>query len=181
MKISVKFKESNEFVHPRLVTIIRSGVRPRRVVRLLLNKRTARTFCQVLGDITAMVKLDSGVVRKLFTLDGKQVSARSFGACCPPVLPVVGSSRGRRCSTRHPRVLSTPRSSLRPVHSVSPSHSVSSLNTAAAFPRSPPPYARFVLATRSRSSAASFVRRFQKYQLICRFLITRFSSTASLL
>uniref|UniRef100_A0A914XP80 Doublecortin domain-containing protein n=2 Tax=Plectus sambesii TaxID=2011161 RepID=A0A914XP80_9BILA len=67
-------QESNEFVHPRLVTVIRSGVKPRRVVRLLLNKRTARTFRQVVGDITAMVKLDSGVVRKLFTLDGKQVT-----------------------------------------------------------------------------------------------------------
>lgn len=41
------FQEPNDFVYPRIITIIRNGVKPRRVVRHLLNKRTARSFLQV--------------------------------------------------------------------------------------------------------------------------------------
>ncbi|MFH4974854.1 hypothetical protein AB6A40_001563 [Gnathostoma spinigerum] len=67
-------QEPNDFVYPRIITIIRNGVKPRRVVRHLLNKRTARSFVQVVQDITAIVKLDSGIVRKLFTLSGKLVT-----------------------------------------------------------------------------------------------------------
>uniref|UniRef100_F1KWN8 Doublecortin-like and CAM kinase-like protein n=1 Tax=Ascaris suum TaxID=6253 RepID=F1KWN8_ASCSU len=67
-------QEPNDFVYPRIITIIRNGVKPRRVVRHLLNKRTARSFLQVIQDITAVVKLDSGAVRKLFALSGKEVT-----------------------------------------------------------------------------------------------------------
>ncbi|CAN8012237.1 unnamed protein product, partial [Ixodes pacificus] len=63
------------FVRPKLVTVIRNGVRPRKAVRVLLNHRTARSFEQVLDDITQLVKLDSGAVRKVFTLNAKPVSA----------------------------------------------------------------------------------------------------------
>ncbi|XP_015197446.1 serine/threonine-protein kinase DCLK1a isoform X3 [Lepisosteus oculatus] len=66
-------KESKDFIRPKLVTIIRSGVKPRKAVRILLNKKTAHSFEQVLTDITDAIKLDSGVVKKLYTLDGKQV------------------------------------------------------------------------------------------------------------
>lgn len=65
--------EPTDFVQPRIVTVIRNGVKPRKVVRLLLNKKTAHSFNQVLADITAAIKLDSGAVRKLFTLEGKPV------------------------------------------------------------------------------------------------------------
>ncbi|TKR68240.1 hypothetical protein L596_024247 [Steinernema carpocapsae] len=65
--------EPNDFVFPRIITIIRNGVKPRRIVRHLLNKKTARTYVQVMQDITAVVKLDSGVVRKLFALNGRPV------------------------------------------------------------------------------------------------------------
>ncbi|KAK0417765.1 hypothetical protein QR680_013196 [Steinernema hermaphroditum] len=65
--------EPNDFVFPRIITIIRSGVKPRKIVRHLLNKKTARTYIQVMQDITATVKLDSGVVRKLFALNGRPV------------------------------------------------------------------------------------------------------------
>jgi len=61
------------FVRPRLITVIRSGSRPRRAFRVLLNRKTARSFDQVLTDITDTVKLDSGAIKKLFSLDGKQV------------------------------------------------------------------------------------------------------------
>ena len=63
-----------QFVRPKLITVIRSGSRPRRAVRVLLNRKTARSFEQVLTDITETVKLDSGAVKKLFSLHGKQVS-----------------------------------------------------------------------------------------------------------
>nr|6RF2_C Chain C, Neuronal migration protein doublecortin [Homo sapiens] len=59
---------------PKLVTIIRSGVKPRKAVRVLLNKKTAHSFEQVLTDITEAIKLETGVVKKLYTLDGKQVT-----------------------------------------------------------------------------------------------------------
>lgn len=67
-------RDSKEFIKPKLVTVIRSGVKPRKAVRILLNKKTAHSFDQVLADITEAIKLDSGAVKRLYTLDGKQVS-----------------------------------------------------------------------------------------------------------
>lgn len=73
-------RENKDFIRPKLVTIIRSGVKPRKAVRILLNKKTAHSFEQVLTDITDAIKLDSGVVKRLYTLDGKQVrGARAAG------------------------------------------------------------------------------------------------------
>ncbi|XP_038550912.1 serine/threonine-protein kinase DCLK2 isoform X1 [Micropterus salmoides] len=66
-------RESKDFIKPKLVTVIRSGVKPRKAVRILLNKKTAHSFEQVLTDITDAIKLDSGAVRRLYTLEGKQV------------------------------------------------------------------------------------------------------------
>lgn len=65
-------RESKDFIKPKLVTVIRSGVKPRKAVRILLNKKTAHSFSQVLADITEAIKLDSGTVKRLYTLDGKQ-------------------------------------------------------------------------------------------------------------
>ncbi|TRY53609.1 hypothetical protein DNTS_033074, partial [Danionella cerebrum] len=64
-----------DFIKPKLVTVIRSGVKPRKAVRILLNKKTAHSFDQVLADITEAIKLDSGVVKRLYTLDGKQLTS----------------------------------------------------------------------------------------------------------
>ncbi|XP_073498617.1 serine/threonine-protein kinase DCLK2 isoform X1 [Phyllobates terribilis] len=69
-----EMRESKDFIKPKLVTVIRSGVKPRKAVRILLNKKTAHSFEQVLTDITDAIKLDSGVVKRLCTLDGKQVT-----------------------------------------------------------------------------------------------------------
>lgn len=66
-------RESKDYIKPKLVTVIRSGVKPRKAVRILLNKKTAHSFDQVLADITEAIKLDSGAVKRLYTLDGKQV------------------------------------------------------------------------------------------------------------
>lgn len=70
-------RESKDFIKPKLVTVIRSGVKPRKAVRILLNKKTAHSFEQVLADITEAIKLDSGAVKRLYTLDGKQVNFAS--------------------------------------------------------------------------------------------------------
>lgn len=67
-------RESKDFIKPKLVTVIRSGVKPRKAVRILLNKKTAHSFEQVLADITEAIKLDSGAVKRLYTLDGKQLT-----------------------------------------------------------------------------------------------------------
>ena len=66
--------DQSTFIRPRLISVLRSGPRPRRAVRVLLNRKTARSFDQVLNCITDAVKLDCGAVKKLFSLDGKQVS-----------------------------------------------------------------------------------------------------------
>ncbi|XP_029027955.1 serine/threonine-protein kinase DCLK1-like isoform X3 [Betta splendens] len=68
-------RESRDFIRPKLVTIVRSGVKPRKAVRILLNKKTAHSFEQVMTDITDAVKLDSGVVKRLYTIDGKMVTS----------------------------------------------------------------------------------------------------------
>lgn len=73
-------RESKDFVRPKLVTVMRSGVKPRKAVRVLLNKKTAHSFEQVLTDITEAIKLESGVVKRIYTLDGKQVRRR-FNPC----------------------------------------------------------------------------------------------------
>ncbi|XP_013877935.1 serine/threonine-protein kinase DCLK2, partial [Austrofundulus limnaeus] len=67
-------REPKDFIKPKLVTVIRSGVKPRKAVRILLNKKTVHSFEQVLTDITDAIKLDCGAVRRLYTLEGKQIS-----------------------------------------------------------------------------------------------------------
>jgi hypothetical protein len=125
-----KFKKILFIYFFRIITIIRNGIKPRRVVRHLLNKRTAQSFdmvfifkfhkkfffllsflffkfwagkfyfliirrlffektgwrndnfwfkknyfliLQVISDITSKIKLNSGAVRKLYSISGKQV------------------------------------------------------------------------------------------------------------
>ncbi|CAL8115243.1 unnamed protein product [Orchesella dallaii] len=71
-----------EFIRPRLVTIIRHGMKPRRAVRFLLNKKTARSYDQVLTDVTESIKPDWGAVRRVYTLNGAEVATLEdfFGA-----------------------------------------------------------------------------------------------------
>ncbi|XP_023207511.1 serine/threonine-protein kinase DCLK1-like isoform X4 [Xiphophorus maculatus] len=71
---SPETRETKDFIKPKLVTIVRSGVKPRKAVRVLLNKKTAHSFDQVMSDITDAIKLDSGVVKRLCTVDGKMVT-----------------------------------------------------------------------------------------------------------
>ena len=60
-------------VHPRIVTLIRNGTKPRRIHRLLLNKRNSPSYEHILQAITQCVKLDTGCVRKVFTMAGQPV------------------------------------------------------------------------------------------------------------
>lgn len=80
--ISNKSSSESLCVHPRIVTLIRNGTKPRKVLRLLLNKRNSPSFDHVLTAITQCVKLDSGCVRKVFTLGGIPVLTLSdfFGS-----------------------------------------------------------------------------------------------------
>ncbi|XP_070069248.1 serine/threonine-protein kinase GG21441 isoform X2 [Drosophila takahashii] len=68
-----RFIERDSVVHPRIVTLIRNGTKPRRIMRLLLNKRNSPSFEHVLTAITQVVRLDTGYVRKVFTLSGASV------------------------------------------------------------------------------------------------------------
>ena len=65
--------DNKDYIKPKLITVIRHGSKPRKAVRVLLNKKTAHSFNQVLGDITEKIQLDSGSVKKIFTADGTQV------------------------------------------------------------------------------------------------------------
>ncbi|CRK90797.1 CLUMA_CG004487, isoform A [Clunio marinus] len=67
-------KDITSVVYPRIVTLIRNGVKPRKIMRLLLNKRNSPTFDHILSAITQVVKLDSGCVRKVFKIDGTPVT-----------------------------------------------------------------------------------------------------------
>lgn len=62
-------------VKARIITLIRHGTKPRKVVRLLLNKRNAPSLEHAFEAITEAVKLDSGAVRKVFSLSGQQVTS----------------------------------------------------------------------------------------------------------
>lgn len=69
----MKLSERDLVVHPRIVTLIRNGTKPRKIMRLLLNKRNSPTFDHVLTAITQVVKLDTGCVRKVYTISGQSV------------------------------------------------------------------------------------------------------------
>lgn len=70
---SVNLSERDNVVHPRIVTLIRNGTKPRKILRLLLNKRNSPTYEHVLTAITQRVKLDTGCVRKVYTISGRPV------------------------------------------------------------------------------------------------------------
>lgn len=60
-----------DFIRPKLVTIIRSGVKPRKAVQDSPQQEDRSTpLSRFLPAITDAIKLDSGVVKRLYTLDG---------------------------------------------------------------------------------------------------------------
>ena len=61
-------------IKPKLIIVIRNGTKPRKFIRMLLNKKTVHSFDQVLNNITESIKLHSGPVKKLYSISGKKVS-----------------------------------------------------------------------------------------------------------
>lgn len=82
-----------DMIRPRVVTLVRNGVRPRRLVRLLLNKRNAPSFEHALSAITEAVKLDTGAVRKVFSAAGTQLLTLHDLFHSEDLLFVYGSER----------------------------------------------------------------------------------------
>ncbi len=57
-------------IKPKIIAVLRSGHRPRKAARVLLNHRNTKSFETLLADLTSVVRLDSGAVRRVFTLPG---------------------------------------------------------------------------------------------------------------
>jgi len=74
-KTTTTDSEPKVYIKPRIITVLRSGTRPRKAVRVLLNNRNTRSLDMVLADLTNTVKLDTGAVRKIYTLDGHPVNS----------------------------------------------------------------------------------------------------------
>ena len=67
-----RYTKTASNVKPKVVRIIRNGVGVnKQTVKLLLNKRTAQSFEQVLDDITSIVGVQGGFVKKLYDRSGK--------------------------------------------------------------------------------------------------------------
>lgn len=64
-------------IKPKIIAVLRNGIRPRKAIRVLLNHRNTKSFDNILADLTNIVKLDSGAVRKVFTLNGNPVMSVS--------------------------------------------------------------------------------------------------------
>ncbi|KAI8429756.1 hypothetical protein MSG28_000304 [Choristoneura fumiferana] len=73
--LSSRVRSCEPVMRSKLVTLIRNGTKPRKVCRLLLNKRNSPTLEQALAAITDSVKLDTGCVRKVFTQSGTPVTS----------------------------------------------------------------------------------------------------------
>jgi len=62
-------------IKPRIITVLRSGTRPRKALRVLLNNRNTRSLDMLLADFTSIVKLDTGAVRRIYSLTGKAINS----------------------------------------------------------------------------------------------------------
>lgn len=58
---------------PKMVVVIRAGPRPRNMVRMLLNRRTATSFDQVLTHLAGALNMKTGTIRKIYMMTGPQV------------------------------------------------------------------------------------------------------------
>jgi len=74
-KSSSAAESEKVYIKPRIITVLRSGTRPRKAARVLLNNRNTRSLDMLLADLTGTVRLDSGAVRKIYTLSGTPVNS----------------------------------------------------------------------------------------------------------
>lgn len=63
---------NRDFLVPRMIWVFRAGPRPRTHVKTLLNRRTARSFDQVLSDLAEQV-YEAGPIKSIYSTSGKQV------------------------------------------------------------------------------------------------------------
>ncbi|KAJ8672134.1 hypothetical protein QAD02_003393 [Eretmocerus hayati] len=61
-------------VRAKIITLIRNGTKPRKIVRLLLNKRNSPNLEHVFKLITEVIRLDTGSVKKAYKLSGQQIT-----------------------------------------------------------------------------------------------------------
>ncbi|XP_071503350.1 serine/threonine-protein kinase DCLK1-like [Diadema antillarum] len=65
-------------IKPKVVKIVKTGSRPRKVVSLLINKRSVQSYEQLIQDISdafGYPKYKNNRIRKLYTLRGKEVKS----------------------------------------------------------------------------------------------------------
>ena len=73
-ELKSKTTEGKISVKPKIVTIIRNGRKPRALVKVLLNKRTAQNLDQVLNDVSHSIGNAGGLnVRRLYTIEGQLI------------------------------------------------------------------------------------------------------------
>ncbi|XP_076260456.1 serine/threonine-protein kinase GL21140 [Rhynchophorus ferrugineus] len=77
-------------VRPRIVTIIKHGIKPRKILRLLINKRNCSSLEQVLSAFSEVAQI---AVRKVFTLSGQQVTALTHLFDSEDVFFIYGNER----------------------------------------------------------------------------------------
>ena len=101
-KMKVETEKLPANVKPKIITIVRNSVnRPKKCVKILLNKRTAQTYDQVLNDITGAVGVEGGCVRKLYNIDGKIVQSLTELFSDALVFIAVGNERFRSFDLPH--------------------------------------------------------------------------------
>jgi doublecortin-like kinase 1/2 len=64
-------------IAPRMIWVFRAGPRPRTHVRALLNRRTARSFEQLLSDLADQIR-ETGPIKTIYSLSGKQVCSSTY-------------------------------------------------------------------------------------------------------
>jgi len=69
---SVEADDNIKGMKPRIIVVFRAGPRPRTHVKALLNRRSARSFQQVLSDIGDQVR-ETGPIKSIYSLSGQQV------------------------------------------------------------------------------------------------------------
>lgn len=72
--LSSPSKQLHLNIRPKIIFVVRSGTRPRKIIRMLLNKRNSPSFEHVLTLITESIKLDTGAVRKVYVSSGCQLT-----------------------------------------------------------------------------------------------------------
>lgn len=62
------------YIKSRIITLIRNGIKPRKIARLLLSKRNSSSVGHVFEAITEVIKLDSGAVKKVYSINGEHIT-----------------------------------------------------------------------------------------------------------